>query len=158
MCARETCIYNTTSHLRRDEMRNHKILIFYMPFVLVLGLFHKHIEPVSASKHRWSCSVWTMCFDSSAQVDKLCVSLAWLQFLYTFTDSHALLILQYIISSHLSIISNGNTIFTIHIFANSSLSRTHEIPHDACKMSIPSFQPITKQNKKKSYTNFANRF
>lgn len=38
-------IYDTTSD-RRYEMRNHKILIFYMPFVLVLGLFHTPIEPI----------------------------------------------------------------------------------------------------------------
>lgn len=116
MCAGEF-IYNTTSHLRRDEMRNHKILIFYMPFGLVLGLFHTHnafvlsrsaggavAQALKSTRHVCHWPDFTLCI--------------W----YTFTDSHeavrlpfnysayVLLILQYIISSHLSIMSNGNNL------------------------------------------------
>lgn len=119
-------IYATTSH-RRYEMRNHKILIFYMPFVLVLGLFHAHIEPILS----WSSGGAVFCVWVRAQVDTRCVSMArlyvYMVYLHGFargpTTVHLLYVRSYVPSINCNILfhricrsSVMEIIFAIHTF------------------------------------------
>lgn len=133
-------IPNDGAHLRRDEMRNHKILIFYTSFVLVLGLFHAHSHIHRKLAHtEHPLSRWARRCAGIHSIRYMCVIGLTLFYVCTYMDDYRSITRHpyscvhtpwarriIIISSHLSFISNGKSSSYIFYFAN-SISRKHMI-------------------------------